>query len=128
MWQHREIENYLCSREVLLRYARGMEPDDLVWRAIQQQREEAMSWAIERVENAIRELDRDPWSPDEKVSDEFLPPIFRRYFEKIGGDNRLNKSDFYVLAEFLRAEEVDQEIIEALDLIVEGYRSAKPST
>jgi len=127
VWRRREIENYLCSKEVLLRYARGMEPDDLVGRALRQQREEAMTHAIERVENAIRELDRDPWSADEKVSDEFLPPIFKRYFEQMGGDNRLNKSDFYVLADFIEPHEIDPEIVEALDLIVSESRRASPA-
>lgn len=86
-----------------------------------------MTHAIERVENAIRELDRDPWSPDEKVSDDFLPPIFKRYFEQIGGDNRLNKSDFYVLADFIETHEIDPEIVEALDLIVSESRRASPA-
>ena len=128
VWSRREIENYLCTREILIRYAKGMEPDDLVGRAIQEQRMEAMTWAIDRVESAIRELGRDPWSSDEKVSDEFLPTVFRRYFERINGDNRLNKSDFYVLAEFMLASEVDAEIASALDLIVHESERAKPKT
>lgn len=126
IWSRREIENYLCSRNVLVRYAKGMEPDDLVGRAIQDQRSEAMNWAIDRVESAIRELGRDPWSSDEKVSDEFLPTVFKRYFERIGGDNRMNKSDFYILADFIQAEEVDAEIASALDMIVEESKKAKP--
>ena len=85
-----------------------------------------MNWAIDRVESAIRELGRDPWSPDEKVSDEFLPTVFKRYFERIGGDNRLNKSDFYVLADFILANEVDTEIVSALDIIVQQSVKAKP--
>lgn len=126
VWRRREIENYLCSRAVLLRYARGMEPDDLVGRALQQEREHAMAAAIDRVEAAIRELGRDPWSADEKVSDEFLPTVFKRYFEEIHGDNRLNKSDFYVLADFIKRDEIDPEISEALDLIVEQSKRARP--
>jgi ABC-type transport system involved in cytochrome c biogenesis ATPase subunit len=125
-WSRREIENYLCSRQVLLRYARGMEPDDLVGRAMQQQREDAMNAAIKTVEDAIRVLGRDPWSPDEKVSDEFLPNVFKRYFESIRGDNRLNKSDFHLLADFVEPEEIDAEITQALDLIVEVSKRAKP--
>jgi predicted ATPase len=125
-WKRREIENYLCLRDILVRYAKGMEPDDLVGRALQETRAEAMNWAIDRVEAAIRELGRDPWSNDEKVSDEFLPTVFKRYFEKIGGDNRLDKSDFYVLADFMLLDEVDPEIVEALDLIFEQSKQAKP--
>jgi energy-coupling factor transporter ATP-binding protein EcfA2 len=128
IWQRREIENYLCSRDVLVRYARGMEPDDLVGRALQDQRAEAMNLVIDRVEAAIRELGRDPWSPDEKVSEEFLPTVFKRYFERIGGDNRLNKSDFHVLADFLEPAAVSVEIVSALDMIVEQSKKAKPKT
>jgi len=126
IWMRREIENYLCSRDILLRYAKGMEPDDLVGRAIQGVRIEAMEKAITRVESAIRELGREPWSADEKVSDEFLPTVFKRYFEEIGCDNRLNKSDFYILADFIEPNEVDAEIISALDMILEQSKKAKP--
>ena len=128
VWRRREIENYFCDRDVLVRYAKGMEPDDLVGLALRDQRAEAMNAAIDRVENAIRELGRDPWSADEKVSDEFLPAVFKRYFERIGGDNRLNKSNFYVLADFIRPDAVDAEIVSALDMIVEQAKKAKPRT
>ena len=72
MWSRREIENYLCSKDILMRYARGMEPDDLVGRAIQQQREEVMTKSIDRVEAAVRELGRDPWSPTRKCPMNFF--------------------------------------------------------
>jgi len=85
-----------------------------------------MNAAIKTVEDAIRVLGRDPWSPDEKVSDEFLPNVFKRYFESIRGDNRLNKSDFHLLADFVEPEEIDAEITQALDLIVEVSKRAKP--
>ena len=53
IWRKREIENYLCLREVLQRYAAGMEPDDLVGRAFRAMRREAMDEAIRRVEDAF---------------------------------------------------------------------------
>lgn len=117
MWKMREIENYLCRRDVLLRYAGGMEPDDLVGRALQLTRRQVMEEAIAKVEEAIKVLGRDPWSSDEKVSDEFLPRVFAIYFDLLKNDNRMNKSDFHVLAEFLETSEVDAELVEALDLI-----------
>lgn len=118
VWQKREIENYLCRREVLLRFAAGMEPDDLVGRARQETRRQAMTEAIQTVEGAIRVLGRDPWSANEKVSDEFLPRVFRLYFDALGTDDRMNKSDFHVLAEYLEGGEIDVELKDALDLIV----------
>ena len=87
-----------------------------------------MNLAIDHVEAAIRELGRDPWSPDEKVSEEFLPTVFKRYFERIRGDNRLNKSDFHVLADFLEPAAVSVEIVSALDMIVEQSKKANPKT
>ena len=103
-----------------------MEPDDLVGRALQDQRAEAMGAAIKRVEAAFQELGRDPWSNDEKVSDEFMPTLFRRYFEILGTDNRLNKSDFHVLTDFVEADEIDPEILHLLDLIVSEAAKAVP--
>lgn len=125
-WNRREIENYLCDKEVLLRYAEGMEPDDLVGRALKEQRRDAMLYAIDRVEAAFKELGRDPWSFDEKVSEEFLPTVFKRYFERLGADNRLNKSDFHVLTEHILKDEIDPEIVDALDLILTQKKKAKP--
>lgn len=125
-WKRREIENYICSRSILIRYAEGMEPDDLVGRALKEHRRDAMIFAIDRVEGAFKELGRDPWSPDEKVSDDFLPTVFKRYFEKLGTDDRLNKSDFHVLTEHLVRAEMDAEIVEVLDLIVAEAAKATP--
>ena len=117
VWRRREIENYLCRREVLLRYAEGMEPDDLVGRAFRATRSDAMESAIEKVEGAIRVLGRDPWSADEKVSDEFLPRVFSLYFSALGIDNRMSKSNFHTLAEFIELDEIDEDVSVCLSLI-----------
>lgn len=119
VWRKREIENYLCSREVLYRYAEGPEPDDLVGLAQKAPRRDAMAEALRRVEDAIVEIGRDPWSADEKVSDDFLPIVFRRYFEKLGLDNRMAKSNFHLLAQYVEPGEIDEEIIACLDKIAE---------
>lgn len=124
VWRKREIENYLCRREVLLRYAEGMEPDDLVGRALKLKRRDAMANAIQRVENAIKVLGRDAWSDNEKVSDEFLPSVFKIYFDTLKMDDRLNKSNFHELAEFLSRDEIDAEIVKCLDLILKEASAA----
>lgn len=126
-WKRREIENYLCSRSILLRFAQGSEPDDLVGRAIVAKRIEAMTHAIDSVEAALGVLGRDPWSSEFKVSDDFLPAVFRTYFAKLGADNRLNKSDYHILTDVVLPEEVDQEIVDVLDQIVVQAGRAKPS-
>jgi hypothetical protein len=125
VWRKREIENYLCRREVLLRYAEGMEPDDLVGRAFAATRRDAMERAIERVEGAIRVLGRDPWSPDEKVSDEFLPRVFSLYFSELRIDNRMSKSNFHTLAEFIESDEIDGDVSLCLSLIAKEAEAAR---
>ena len=125
-WKRREIENYICSRDILLRFAVGTGPADLVGQALQASRREAMAFAIDRVEAALKELGKDPWSSDFKVSDEFLPTVFQRYYEKLGTRGRLDKSDFHILTDVLLASEIDQEVTDALDLIVRQSGLAKP--
>jgi ABC-type cobalamin/Fe3+-siderophores transport system ATPase subunit len=125
VWAKREIENYLCLPEVLLRYAEGNEPDDLVGRADRALRRERMENAIQKVANAIRTLRRDPWSDDEKVSDEFLPSVSSEYFASLQLDNRMNKSNFHTLVEFILPNEIHPELVRCLDLIVQ--ESSDPS-
>ncbi|MGL4438611.1 MAG: AAA family ATPase, partial [Bosea sp. (in: a-proteobacteria)] len=126
VWSKREIENYFCTQSVLLRYAEGMEPENLLTHALRSQRRGAMLAAIEEVEQALNVLGKDPWSPDFKVSDEFLPILFKNYFSKLNMDNRLDKSDFYILTEFVSENEIDPDIIDTLDLIARHAATAKP--
>jgi hypothetical protein len=119
-WRRREIENYLCSKAVLIRYSEGMEPDDLVGRALRAERREKMLAALDKVEGALRTLGKDPWSPDTKVSDEFFKPLFEFYFASLGGEDRLNKSNYHELAEFVAADEIDGDVVACLDKLVEA--------
>ena len=121
-WKRREIENYLCSRATLEEYAsRSAEtdtPEPLF--AIQEveRRLKAMRSAISEVEAAMNTLGRgSPWSPDTKVSDDFLTPLFRAYFQKLDLPNLMNKKDFYELATFVPEDEIDEEVSEKLDAI-----------
>lgn len=125
-WQRREIENYISGRDVLVRFAEGMEPNDLVGLALAAQRREAMIESITQVENALKVLGRDAWSRDLKVSDDFLPAVFKRYFEALGTGDRLAKSDYHVLTSHLRASDIDPEVAEVLDLIVQQAGRARP--
>jgi hypothetical protein len=127
-WKRREIENYLCTRDILLRYAEGSEVDDLVGRAQLATRRDAMSKAIDSVEAALKVLGRDPWTSAFKVSDDFLPAVFRAYFERLGTDNRLNKSGFHVLTDTILQSEIDPEVIDVLDQVVACATKAKTAT
>ncbi len=123
MWQRREIENYLCTREVLMRYASNDDPMNLF--AIGQQ--DIMAEVIDEVSTALMTLrGLNPWSPDIKATDDFLDPLFARYFKRLNLPNLLRKTDYYILAQFVRPNEIDQDIVTKLDAIVQVSKSAKP--
>lgn len=124
-WRSREIENYLADREVLLRWAEATGTDKLGplfgngWRA-------QMEEAITEIEAAMTTLGRNPWSDEIKATDEFLDPLFERFFSKVGLPNLLRKSDYHQLAAFLEDDEIDPEVTEVLDLISEVASAASP--
>jgi len=127
MWSRREIENYFCTEDVLLAHARHDLPDDLFGRAESQQREQAMREAITEVTEALRTLDKPgPWSPDIKASDEFLDPLFKKFYEKLKLPLQLRKSEYHILASLMPKDKLDHEIKEKLDAIVRVAKQAKP--
>jgi len=123
-WHRREIENYIVSKESLLRLAEeeGRATGDLfaaVWRG-------EMEQSIAEVERALAVLGRDPWSPDTKVSDDFLPPLFDNFYRRLGVPVLSAKADYYRLAEFVLPDEVDPEVLGVLDAIADVADAAKP--
>lgn len=127
MWRRREIENYFCSEEVLLAYAGHDLPNDLFGHAEKQQRLQAMREAIAEVSEALKTLTKpDPWSFDIKVTDEFLEPLFKKFFEKRSLPLQLRKSEYHILAGLVPKSKLDNEITEKLDAIVAVAKKAKP--
>ena len=127
MWSKREIENHLCKRDGLLNWARyaGEEygpPGPLFARDWK----DLMSDCITSLEQALSTLGRSPWSDDTKVSDDFLPPLFKNFFEKLALPNLMNKSDYHVLARFVPKDQIDPEVPLILDFILETVRQEKP--
>ena len=116
VWSRREIENYVASRDVLLRFAADTGPDDLVARAHATAQAEAMETAIASVESAFRTLRRDPWSPDEKMSDDVLEPIF--------ASNRMQKTNYHVLVQAMVPADVPDEMRQVLDQLVAAAPAA----
>jgi hypothetical protein len=115
MWKKREIENYLCFEEVLIKFAQGSENDDLFRLA----KENAMRDAIFEITNALKTLSRpDPWGPDIKASDEFLDALFESYHKKLSLPNLMRKTNYHELAKIVPANKIDGEIKEKLDAIV----------
>ncbi len=131
MWERREIENYFCSLATLEEYARVSAEGDTLGPLFvpdeANRRVKIMREAIEEVQSAMRTLGKgSPWSSDVKVSDDFLAPLFKNYFRKLGLPNLMNKKDFYELAENVPEEEIDTEIRAKLDAIVRVAKGASP--
>ncbi len=131
MWRRREIENYLCSQITLEAYARASAeadvPGPLFTPLEVEKRLRAMREAIAEIEQAMQTLGRgSPWSHDTKVSDDFLTPLFRAYFDKLDLPNLMDKKDFYELAEYVPEDEIELEIGEKLDAIARVAQSANP--
>ena len=133
-WNRREIENYICSQSTLESYVRASAEASettalgpLFGVEELSQRVDTMREAIEEVQGAMATLGRgSPWDDDAKVSDDFLTPLFQKYFEKLGLPNLMNKKSFYELAEHVPNDEIDDEIVEKLDAIVRVAESATP--
>jgi ABC-type branched-subunit amino acid transport system ATPase component len=127
MWMKREIENYLCYPETLLLWVRQAASQYLgplfgsAW-------EEQMRASIRQVENAMTTLGKgSPWSPDTKVSDDFLDPLFENFFRSLDLPNLMRKTDYHTLARFVPPELIDPEVAEVLDRIVAICERAKPA-
>ena len=115
LWGRREIENYVASRDILLRFAAGSDSDDLVSRAEAETRTAAMKAALDDIETGFRLLRRDPWSVNEKVASEVLEPLFAGYYERLGISNHMQKSNYHRLVEHMTVADIPAEMIEALD-------------
>ena len=123
-WQRREIENYLCRRDVLLDFAESegvrhggalFGPD---WRS-------HMEECTAAIEQALDTLGRpSPWGPDIKATDDFLDRLFARFYEQTDSPSLIRKTDYRRLAEFLNAEDIDPEVVEKLDAIVDAAQGA----
>lgn len=128
MWSRREIENYFCTEEILLAYARGdQQADDLFAIAEVQQREQAMRESIAEVSSALQTLGKGiAWSDDVKASDDFLDPVFRLFFMKLRLPLVLRKSDYYQLVRLMAQDQVPAEVLEKLAMISVVAETAKP--
>lgn len=133
MWKRREIENYLCTPQVLLSYAEQSAKVEtagpLFSAAHVNERRHAMEASIVEVEKAMATLRKgSPWSPDTKVSDDFLDPLFENYFKKLSLPNLMRKTDYHELARLVPVGSIDKEIVDLLDRIVSTAKRAMPKS
>lgn len=126
-WKRRELENYLCMEEVLIAYARQDLPNDLFGQAEASKRETIMQELVTDFVPPVALRDKThQWWFNTKATDDFLDPLFEKYFERLGLPNLLRKSDYHILAKLVPKDKIDPEIIEKLDAIVEVTQQAKP--
>jgi predicted ATPase len=128
-WRKREIENYLCFREVFYKYAEetAVSEGPLFEEAEKLKRRRMMEQSIGELEQALETLGKgSPWTDDFKVSDEFIEPLFKKYSGKMNLPLTLRKRDFYLLVKYIPENLFDPEISEKLDRILEVAVKAKP--
>lgn len=129
-WKRREIENYLCYPETLEAYAKATAFQEtagpLFASAESDRRIQAMQESIQDVQEALETLGKgSPWDEDTKVSDEFLTPLFEKYFKKLGLPNVMAKKNFHELARFVSEKNIDSEVKDKLDTVVEIAKSVQ---
>ncbi len=126
MWDRRELENYFCCEDVLLRWAASAPADHLFGAAQNTKWLAAMRESIREVSALLEVDDKEPWSPEVKATDEVLDRIFRVFFRKLNLPITFSKSDYHVLASLLPADDIDQDIVGKLDAIVAMAARARP--
>jgi len=132
-WKRREIENYLCYPETLKAYAEAgvqeVTPGPLFSASESTRRVHAMQEAIMEIEQALQTLGKSaPWDPNCKVNDDFLAPLFDKYFKKLKLPNIMAKKNFHELAHLVPVQKIDPEVKDKLDAIVTIEKSAIPRT
>ncbi|MBK6961863.1 MAG: AAA family ATPase [Gammaproteobacteria bacterium] len=130
MWRRREIENYLVTPASLRAFVvQDLPSDDLIGQVERAHRLETLDTCLAQLLDALRITTRhDPWGPDIKVTDEFLDPLFKLYYERLGTPQQLFKRDYHGLADAIPVEEIDPEVTSVLDAIAAVAGNAKPVT
>ena len=129
MWARREIENYLVTPASLRAFVQiGLRSDDLIEEAERKNRLAILETCVGELVNALRLTNKpDPWGPDIKVTDDFLDPLFKLFYERLGTPQRTYKRDYHGLADAIPVNEVAPEVAQMLDAILETANRAKPA-
>jgi energy-coupling factor transporter ATP-binding protein EcfA2 len=126
MWRAREIENYMCTKKTLLSFVEYLATDregtlfGSAWNTLMEQ-------TIDEIETALRALNKpDPWGDEIKATDDFLDPLFTKFYGSLGIENLTRKSSYYQLALFVAADDIDIDIQHKLDAIHSVAERANP--
>ena len=127
-WQKRELENYIVfSRQVLIDWTRAEAEERIGGPLFSGPWVSTMEKRITEIENALATLRQEsPWSPDIKVTDDFLDGLFETFFEKLGMPNLMQKTNYHTLVQYVPAEQIDPEVTKVLDAILEVAEKAVP--
>lgn len=130
-WQRREIENYLCFPKVLEEFAASRAESQAIgplFAADDRTKLVALMRECIRGRIVLDALDnpQDPWWSSVKASDDFLDPVFEKFFQKQNLPNLMRKTDYHQLARWVPRELLAEEITEKLDILVEVASRAKP--
>ena len=121
-WQRREIENYICTEGTLLAFARSPGANESAGQLFTEveagKRVQIMQDAIAEVSQALATIrGASPWDANVKVSDDFLTPLFAKYYADLDLPNLMAKKEFYELANHISLVEISPEVTEKLDAI-----------
>jgi hypothetical protein len=132
MWNRREIENYVCSKDTLIAYAAGLSKEIYNTGPLFDQSESQRLITI--MSNCIEDLvprialsnPSDMWWKDTKVSEVFLDRLFESFFKKLDLPNLMRKTHYHILARYIKKEQIDPEVRIVLDFIVETALHSNP--
>lgn len=129
MWSQREIENYLVTPDSLKTFVQlGLDSNDLIEAAEKRNRLEILDTCVSELVHALELTNEpDPWGSDIKVTDKFLDPLFKRFFEQLGTPQQIYKRDYHRLAESIPLDQLDREVIAVLDDILTTSQAAVPA-
>ena len=128
MWNRREIESYLVTPESLKAFVQlDLQADDLIDEVERKTRLTILETCINELTHALKLTNKsDPWGPDIKVTDDFLDPLFRLFYERLGTPQTTFKRDYHGLADAIPTEQIDPEVQQILDVIHDVALTAKP--
>ncbi len=130
-WNRRNIESYICNVRSLESFAKAPKGvhASVFADSKGEHRLDVMKESIQEVANAMKTLGRgSPWDFESNVSDDFLAPLFKRYFEKLGLPNIISKGSFHKLVRHMPVDDISPEVAQKLDAIARVARAANPKS
>ena len=127
-WQRREIENYIVSsKQVLIDWLHAKAEERTEGPLFSAHWVSVMEKKIKEIEKARETLGQEsPWSPNVKVTDDFLYRLFETFFNELRIPNLMRKTNYHTLVQYVPAEQIDLEVSEVLDAILEVAERAVP--